>query len=240
MKKTYVIGDVHGNFDTLMKLIEKLPENYDLIFVGDLIDRGEKSRKVIDFVRSNNYRCVLGNHEDMMIEMGEELCKNISNEINYYHLGLWIGNGGDSTLKEYNLFEFDKENIEYSIINDEKGVIELKRDIEWMKNLPLYIELDNKINNKKVLITHASSADYFPELKEDESFKEIALWRRIEPSKDTNEYFNIFGHTINLWGPKIKENFVNVDTGCFLNKHGYGILSAYCIENGETLSVQRV
>jgi hypothetical protein len=32
----YVIGDVHGYYQTLMKL----PENTTLVFVGDLIDMG--------------------------------------------------------------------------------------------------------------------------------------------------------------------------------------------------------
>jgi serine/threonine protein phosphatase 1 len=61
-----VIGDVHGGFDTLIKLIEKLP-NDNICFVGDLIDRGPKSAQVVDFVIENNYDCVLGNHEELMI-----------------------------------------------------------------------------------------------------------------------------------------------------------------------------
>jgi serine/threonine protein phosphatase 1 len=39
----YVIGDVHGYYQTLMKLVEKLPENTTLVFVGDLIDMGMAS-----------------------------------------------------------------------------------------------------------------------------------------------------------------------------------------------------
>lgn len=51
MKKTYIIGDIHGEYDTLIKLIEKLPFNAEIIFVGDLIDRGAKSREVIELIR---------------------------------------------------------------------------------------------------------------------------------------------------------------------------------------------
>ena len=68
---TYVIGDVHGEFDTLKKLTKQLPNNYKLIFVGDLVDRGLKSKEVIKFVRQNNHQSVLGNHEEMMIKYGE-------------------------------------------------------------------------------------------------------------------------------------------------------------------------
>ena len=60
---TYIIGDVHGEFDSLKALKDKLPQNANLVFVGDLVDRGKKSKEVIDFVKDNNYLCVLGNHE---------------------------------------------------------------------------------------------------------------------------------------------------------------------------------
>ena len=64
---TYVIGDVHGHYNALMKLVKNLPSNAKLVFVGDLIDRGSQSREVIKFVRENGHLCVLGSHEKMMI-----------------------------------------------------------------------------------------------------------------------------------------------------------------------------
>lgn len=47
------IGDVHGCAETLKTLIiEKIrPTSSDtLIFLGDLIDRGPKSKEVLDFI----------------------------------------------------------------------------------------------------------------------------------------------------------------------------------------------
>lgn len=63
--KMIIIGDVHGCYETLMALIEKLPKNRKIVFCGDLIDRGEHSRKVVDFVKNGGYDCVQGNHEWM-------------------------------------------------------------------------------------------------------------------------------------------------------------------------------
>ena len=43
MSSTYVIGDVHGNYNGLVESLQKMgwKENEDrLIFVGDLVDRG--------------------------------------------------------------------------------------------------------------------------------------------------------------------------------------------------------
>ena len=44
----YIIGDVHGHYDTLMRLVDRLPQDAELIFVGDLIDRGSQSAEVVD------------------------------------------------------------------------------------------------------------------------------------------------------------------------------------------------
>ena len=63
MNKTIVIGDVHGCFNTLKKLIRKFPKDSKLIFLGDLCNRGKYSKDVIDFVIKNNHQCLLGNHE---------------------------------------------------------------------------------------------------------------------------------------------------------------------------------
>jgi len=52
--------------------------------------------------------------------------------------------------------------------------------------------------------------------------------------------FNIFGHTPPVeFGVEIEESYVNVDTGCYANEYGYGELSAYCVETGEVVAVNR-
>ncbi len=66
MQRTIIIGDVHGCFDELQALLKKV--NYvnkedRLIFVGDLINRGEKSLEVLRFVKNSNSLVVAGNHE---------------------------------------------------------------------------------------------------------------------------------------------------------------------------------
>ncbi len=95
-KPVYIIGDVHGCFDTLCLLIEKLPQKWEsqIILTGDLIDRGNKSCEVIDLAISNQFACVLGNHEELMLE--------------YYHKipssgrgSVWISNGGYETMESY-------------------------------------------------------------------------------------------------------------------------------------------
>jgi len=77
-----IIGDVHGCFDELMALLDTLgyetippnpvwkvthPEGRQLIFLGDLVDRGPKTpevlRLVMDMVASGIAFCIPGNHD---------------------------------------------------------------------------------------------------------------------------------------------------------------------------------
>lgn len=66
-----VIGDVHGCADELEDLLAKLdpgPED-ELIFVGDLLNRGPNSARVLRLARSlPRARAVLGNHELRLLE----------------------------------------------------------------------------------------------------------------------------------------------------------------------------
>lgn len=79
-----IIGDIHGCFDELGMLIEKLgyrvdaekgayhPDGRKLVFLGDLCDRGPKNvdvlRLVMNSVRSGNALAVPGNHDVKLIK----------------------------------------------------------------------------------------------------------------------------------------------------------------------------
>ena len=68
MKKdhTFIVGDVHGCFDELMLLLKKAqyrPGRHRLIFVGDLVNKGKKSFKLLKWVREHRLKSVIGNHE---------------------------------------------------------------------------------------------------------------------------------------------------------------------------------
>jgi len=239
MNNTYIIGDVHGEYNTLLKLIEKLPKNAEIIFVGDLIDRGAKSRQVIELIRKHNYRCVLGNHEEFMIDYGTSFTKSYPKSTNASFMHTWYNNGGDATLYSYNLVQYTGG---LTCVENEEGMQQFKNDIEWLKTLPLYIELPNTINNLPVVITHASCADvwhHHDSRNGQETFREYALWHRIPPKKES-KIFNIYGHTPMDFGVEIEDNYVNVDTGCYIKKHGYNTLSAFCVQSCEVISVSRV
>jgi serine/threonine protein phosphatase 1 len=66
MTRKIVIGDIHGCYDELLDLLDRIGPSEDdlLIPVGDIVDRGPKSVQVFDFFQSRKNAVVLmGNHE---------------------------------------------------------------------------------------------------------------------------------------------------------------------------------
>ena len=64
-KSKFVIGDIQGcykEFRNLIKLIDPNKEN-KIFCVGDLVNRGPESEKMIDYVLENNIQSVYGNHD---------------------------------------------------------------------------------------------------------------------------------------------------------------------------------
>jgi serine/threonine protein phosphatase 1 len=114
-----IIGDVHGHYDGLMLLLDTIEPGDDdqVYFLGDLIDRGPKSAQVVDFVRDNNYGCVLGNHEQMAIESFPD------GEVFAPALQAWLQSGGRATLASY------------------EDPVLIMDHLEWFHTLPRYIDL---------------------------------------------------------------------------------------------------
>jgi serine/threonine protein phosphatase 1 len=116
-----LIGDVHGHYDGLMQLLEsiELGREDKLYFLGDLVDRGPKSAQVVEFVRQNNYPCVLGNHEQMFLDaFANDFARSPA-------LPTWLYGGGQSTLASYKTVP-------------QSWLVE---HLQWMQELPWYIDL---------------------------------------------------------------------------------------------------
>jgi serine/threonine protein phosphatase 1 len=98
MEKIFVVGDIHGCFDKLYALMDKIPINYaqdQLIFIGDYIDRGPSSVDVVDYLIDFKKLVpetifLKGNHEDML-----------QNYLDGSDRFTYMLNGGQRTLDEY-------------------------------------------------------------------------------------------------------------------------------------------
>ncbi len=94
--RTIVVGDIHGCFDELTRLLEKCavsPED-EVVSVGDLVDRGPEPLEVVRYFRERARACaVLGNHEDKHVRLaaGEPLRPGRSQRITRMRLGAEYG-----------------------------------------------------------------------------------------------------------------------------------------------------
>jgi serine/threonine protein phosphatase 1 len=64
--RDFVVGDIHGCFSLLeraLAAIEFDPERDRLFSVGDLVDRGPESERVLEFLAKPWFHAVRGNHE---------------------------------------------------------------------------------------------------------------------------------------------------------------------------------
>ena len=211
MNDMYVIGDVHGHYDKLIALINKLPNKFKskICFVGDLIDRGPDSKKVVDLVKEHNYDCVLGNHEQMCIEFRGNPY-NMTGGYGQSTLNPFGSNGGVLTLDSYG----------------DLGL--LQNDIEtFFTKLPIFKHYPIKNRDgKSLIVTHSCCLNYMNDIEDFENFDHIdiddIIWNRdiqyINSIKESKNYFNIFGHTITN-EPIINQKFAAIETGV-ANKYG--------------------
>jgi len=210
----YVIGDIHGCYYTLMSLIKKLERNSILVFVGDLVDKGNFSKKVVQYVIDNNHYCILGNHEHLMLQ-------NIENAIFYDKASNWSTKknfGGYKTIKDY-----------------KDDSVALQKHLTWIKSLPRYILLDN------YFITHAFALPYYKRRDTIKAQKALMSNRPSDKQKwgwdwedgfEDYDIINIYGHEV-VESIDTNKNFIGIDTGCVYGKR----LSAIELGTKKTVSV---
>ena len=209
MSRRIFFGDIHGHYDGLIRLVAMIAptEQDQLHFVGDLIDRGPKSAQVVEFVRKGNYPCVLGNHEHLLLNAFPDSDP---------HLGAfqgWLNSGGQPTLTSYPSTEA------------------LLEHVEWLKTLPLYIDLGD------IFLVHAGLD---PKKTLEQQSQMDFCWIRSAFHGYSQRVFKdkriITGHTITFTLPGVQPGqiargpgWLDIDTGGYHPKSGW--LSAVDIDN---------
>jgi serine/threonine protein phosphatase 1 len=190
MERYFAVGDIHGRLDKLLLLMEQIDFDWGrdrLVFIGDYIDRGPNSKKVIDYLiglRSRSDRVVFlkGNHEEMLERYLEGT-----------DVLMFLDNGGDATLRSYR--EAGRE---------EKDLIPPDH-LAFFKALRLYYETPDYI------FVHGGLRPHIPLEKQDPW---DMLWIREEFVYSDFDFGKpvVFGHTP-FHKPLVLENKIGIDTG---------------------------
>ena len=228
---TYVISDIHGQYEMFMELLTKigLKEEDTIYVLGDVLDRGPHPIKVLKkLMEMPNVICLVGNHELMALECLRFLMKEITdasiNELDeetLVNLLTWQMNGSKSTIEEFS-----------ELSSEEKREV-----INFIREFVVYEEIT--VADQEYLLVHAGLGNFSPEKEmEDYSLHDL-IWERADYDK---QYFEdkivITGHTPtqcieNHVRPGFiyrKNHHIAIDCGA---SHPGGRLAAICLDTGE-------
>ena len=236
MTLKFVMSDLHGGYDQLIQILEHINALYptqdkQFIFLGDYVDRGPKTRELLDHLMSmdDGHNIFLrGNHDDMAIGLG----------INYVQNGFlngfynWMGNGGDKTLESYG-YKFNREDHYQSQAQLENALKAAayafpQKHIDWLKKHPYYHKDDHRTYvHAGFYRTHPGTASPWP--IEEQRYHTLT-WIREEFLNDQREVggYVVHGHTPTIFygdnSPRVDvaSNRCNVDSGAVYG----GVLSA--------------
>jgi calcineurin-like phosphoesterase family protein len=186
MRRTLVIGDIHGCYDELISLLDKADFGKDdrVVAVGDLIVKGRKNKEVLDlFISDARFSSVIGNH-DLAI------------------LNFWQGRRNSlktSQKRTCDELEIDKE-----------------RYGAYLGSLPFLIDLGSHAVvhagvRPGIALTQQSAEDLVEirTLGADRTSREGTPWYEVYEG----EKVVLFGHWPGPT-PKIFEHAIGLDTGC--------------------------
>lgn len=200
----FVVGDIHGCFDTLRAELENVgfDESKDRLFsVGDLVDRGTQSEECLDWLAKPWFHAVRGNHEQMTID-----------------------------LQTYGEGMYDRHNGMAWILDMPKDHQELFANA--FKELPLGIAVH--VGNKVYGVVHADVPGgcwkKFEENVGNDSYQNVAMWDRTRIQNNSKTFVDnvelvYVGHTP-LKEVKVLGNVIYIDTGAVFG-NGITILEMY-------------
>jgi len=244
--KHYVIGDVHGCYDELMLLLQKIEEedsDAQILFVGDFIDRGPRVWDVLEWAMKNitengKYQSVRGNHEQMVLD--------------WYQSFLFWWEGRNPLAKEDYIYRGPKTDYDFwqwawemDCMTPEKlaPIMKFFESLPYEKKVMLQGEKQELITAR---IVHAWTCFDF----DVEEPKKLYLWMRSIGGNYKNEDIVIHGHTPTISSRyastyetrpgmiSFRKNAVNVDCGCCFSESHYRypcMLGAVCLETMEEI-----
>lgn len=196
-----VIGDIHGRHDLLMRLLGTIDDTQTIICVGDYVDRGDESAAVLRALAARpDIICLLGNHEEMMLNFIDTPEKSGNR---------WMRYGGLQTIASFGVGGVHEGAGEEVMKQARDALVLAMGDdlIAWLRRLKKYHISGN------VAVVHAGADPYIP--IEDQS-GHILIWGH--PAFGTvarpDKMWVIHGHTI-VGAPTITHGCVAIDTGAY-------------------------
>ncbi len=216
LAQTYVVGDIHGRADLLERALDRIDahvgqtkaENPHVVFVGDYIDHGPDSARVLSRVWEltkelpDNVTCLMGNHERMMLDfLDDPIIRGPR----------WLRSGARPTLESFSLHTSQLEpGCLPELFRAEAEGLKAHLNpglLTWIRDLPLSWSSGN------LWVVHAGADPQHPMSTQS---ARVLLWGHPEfdsrPRPD--DTWVIHGHTP-ANDPVVAEGRICVDTGAW-------------------------
>ncbi|MGT2514694.1 metallophosphoesterase family protein [Sphingomonas panni] len=211
-RRIYAIGDIHGEASLLAQLIglvesdnrERPVADTEIVFLGDLIDRGAQSAEVVLLLMrladSARVTVLLGNHEATLIDIYDGDRESACDCFAHF--------GGAATLAS---FGFDISAIDPA---DAIGVVAAVRHgvphqvIDWLRDRPIFYRVGD------YYFVHAGIRPGVPLARQQRA---DLLWIRDPFLTSMREYeaLIVHGHTVEGGEPTVRDNRIGIDTGAY-------------------------
>ncbi len=230
-KRIYAIGDVHGCKSLLEDLLEKINKDNaqrgaaetEIIFLGDLIDRGPDSAGVLDLCidlkkTNKSVHFLMGNHEEMFLEAVVDRIPKL--------MRFFLRVGGTETLLSYDILRNDFMSMDIEELCEFIPQLIPQEHIDFIQNFDEHIIIGD------YMFVHAGIK---PGVALDEQKPKHLRWIREDfiDNKSPHGKIIVFGHTI-FDEVREKNNHIGIDTGAYKNN----LLTALCLEGDERWYLQ--
>ncbi|USG66753.1 serine/threonine protein phosphatase [Brevibacillus ruminantium] len=212
--RVLAISDIHGMYDEFCELLAFIsfsPDTDRLILLGDYIDRGPKSKEVVQKVKQlvtqYNAVAIRGNHDEMFLDF---LLQSDQEKTDRY-----LRNGGRATIEAYCGQDWFSEGITDESIQRAKGYIRehYAEDISFLQQLPYYYETETHI------FVHAGVNPAYENWKDTPPYEMIWIRDPFYHHPTREKRTVVFGHTTcstlhekpEIW---FGEGKIGIDGGC--------------------------
>lgn len=202
--RDFIVGDIHGAYDAVIEGMRKAsfnPERDRLISVGDLIDRGRGSSRVVGFLAQPYVHAVRGNHDHEFARLSTEEVRVLAT-VPRLRMG-WAATMSDAALLE---------------IRDALARLPLAMEIETPRGLVGVVHAQPMSGRSwQQFVAALESGDEYAI----ECALEKREWLRSGSPEVVVGVGRVYvGHTTQESGPRMFGNVVALDTGAVLREFG--------------------
>ena len=221
-RRVYAIGDIHGRLDLVDRLLGLIDADdrrrggaeTELIFLGDLVDRGPDSRGVVDRLLALSrgprpVRVLSGNHEEVFLRASEGDLRA---------LRFLIRIGGRETLLSYDISEDEYRSLDFEDLATLAREKVPDEHVRFLASFEKWIEIGD------YLFVHAGVR---PGIAVEDQVTSDLCWIRDDFLKHRDSFGKmvVHGHSISE-DIDLRSNRIGIDTGAFAS----GRLSAIGLE----------